>query len=103
MDVPKIAPWGSATPKVAPGLQIKAFASGLKNPRSLYVLPNGDVLVVETDGPPAPIYRPKEFVMNWVEKRAHSNTKAGMRIVLYRDANGDGVPESSSVFLDHLL
>ncbi len=102
MNVPKAVGWNGATPTVAAGLQIKALASGLKNPRSLYVLPNGDVLVVETDGPPGPVNRPKEFIMNWIEKQAHSNTKAGNRILLIRDADGDGVPETQTVFLDHL-
>jgi glucose/arabinose dehydrogenase len=83
-------------------LKVQPFATGLANPRSLYVLPNGDVLVVETGGPPAPVSRPKELVMNWVEKMAHSRTKPGQRILLFRDLNGDGVPDQSSVFLDHL-
>ncbi len=104
MLVPKAVGWAAgATPTVAPGLQIKALASGLKNPRSLYVLPNGDILVAETDGPkPPPPNRPKEFVMNWIEKQAHSSTKAGNRILLLRDADGDGVPELKTVFIDHL-
>jgi glucose/arabinose dehydrogenase len=102
MKVAKVVPWNNATPTVAPGLKITALAKGLKNPRSLYVLPNGDVLVVESDGPPAPVNRPKEFVMNWVEKQAHSRVKAGNRILLFRDANGDGVFETQTVFLDHL-
>jgi hypothetical protein len=102
MHVAKITPWGKARPAVASGLQIKALATGLKNPRSLYVLPNGDILVVETEGPPPPVNRPKEFVMNWIEKMAHSSSKAGNRIVLLRDADGDGVPEMQTVFLDHL-
>jgi glucose/arabinose dehydrogenase len=102
MHVAKIAPWGDATPTVPAGLQVKALATGLKNPRSLYVLPNGDILVVETDGPKAPINRPKEFVMNWIEKMAHSSTKAGNRILLFRDADGDGTPELKTVFIDHL-
>ena len=74
----------------------------MANPRSLYVLPNGDVLVVETGGPPAPVSRPKEIVMNWVETMAHSRTKPGQRILLFRDTNGDGLPEQKTVFLDHL-
>ena len=103
MHVPKVVGWGQATPTVAPGLQIRALATGLKNPRSLYVLPNGDILVAETDGPaPPPVNRPKEFVMNWVEKQAHSSVKAGNRILLLRDADGDGVPELKTVFIDHL-
>ena len=102
MRIAKIIGWGTAVPTVPAGLQVKALATGLKNPRSLYVLPNGDVLVVESDGPPAPIRRPKEFIMNWIEKEAHSSTKAGQRILLLRDADGDGAPELKTVFLDHL-
>jgi hypothetical protein len=52
MRVPKIVGWGGATPTVPAGMKVTALASGLKNPRSLYVLPNGDVLVVEADGRP---------------------------------------------------
>ncbi len=70
---------------VAPGLKVQAFATGLANPRSLYVLPNDDVLVVETGGPPASISRPKDLVMNWVEAKTHSSTKPGQRILLFRD------------------
>jgi glucose/arabinose dehydrogenase len=103
MRVAKIAPWGSAVPTVPAGLQIKALASGLKSPRSVYVLPNGDILVVESGGPAAPpISRPKEFIMGLVETRAHSPTKPGNRILLLRDADGDGVPEVQTVFIDHL-
>ncbi|HEY1559562.1 MAG TPA: sorbosone dehydrogenase family protein [Caulobacteraceae bacterium] len=101
MHVPKITPWGTATPTVAAGLQIQALATGLKNPRSLYVLPNGDVLVAETDGPKAPINRPKEFVMNLIEKQAHSATKAGNRILLIR-MGPDGRAAPPTVFIDHL-
>jgi hypothetical protein len=102
MHVAKVVGWKGATPTVVPGLKVQAFATGLANPRSLYVLPNGDVLVVETGGPPAPVSRPKELVMNWVEKMAHSRTTPGQRILLFRDANGDGVPEMHTVFMDHL-
>jgi glucose/arabinose dehydrogenase len=94
--------WGNLTPKVANGLKVTAFAKNLKNPRSVYVLPNGDVLVAETDGPEEPIQRPKEFVMNWIEHQAHSSVKAGQRILLLRDTNGDGVADMKTVFIDHL-
>ncbi len=102
MHVAKVVGWNGATPSVPAGLRVQAFASGLKNPRSLYVLPNGDVLVVETGGPPAPVSRPKELVMKWVEKMAHSRTKPGQRILLFRDTDGDGMPDQQSVFIDHL-
>jgi hypothetical protein len=102
MHVVKNVGWGDGAPKAASGLKVAAFARNLKNPRSLYVLPNGDVLVAETDGPPGPVNRPKEFVMNWIEQQAHSSVKAGMRILLFRDTNGDGIPDTQTVFLDHL-
>jgi glucose/arabinose dehydrogenase len=102
MHVAKVIGWNGAIPTAAPGLKVQAFATGLANPRSLYVLPNGDVLVVETGGPPGPVSRPKEFVMNWVEKMAHSRTKPGQRILLFRATHGDGVPDVKTVFLDHL-
>ena len=102
MHTVKIVGWNGAMPSVAPGLKVQPFATGLANPRSLYVLPNGDVLVVETGGPPAPVSRPKEFVMNWMEKATHSHTKPGQRILLFRDTNGDGLPDKRTVLLDHL-
>ncbi len=102
MHVVKNVGWGDKTPKAAAGLAVTALARNLKNPRSVYVLPNGDVLVVESDGPPAPVNRPKEIVMNWVESQAHSSVKAGNRILLFRDTNGDGIPDAQFVFLDHL-
>jgi glucose/arabinose dehydrogenase len=96
-------PWGNAKPTVPKGLKVQLFAKDLKNPRSVYVLPNGDVLVVEPEGPTAPPpARPKEFVMNWMEQKTHSSTKAPDQILLFRDANGDGVPEFHTLFLDHL-
>jgi glucose/arabinose dehydrogenase len=102
MHVVKNVGWGNAVPKVAPGLQIGAFYKNLKNPRSLYVLPNGDVLVAETEGPSGPVNRPKEIVMSWIEKQAHSSVKAGNRILLLRDTNGDGIADQQYVFIDHL-
>jgi hypothetical protein len=102
MHVVKNIGWGSTTPKAAPGLRVAAFAKDLKNPRSVYVLPNGDILVVESDAPPGPVSRPKEFIMNWIEKQAHSSVPAGNRILLLRDTNGDGVADMQTVFIDHL-
>ncbi len=102
MHVANVTPWGDNTPKVPAGLQIKALATGLANPRSVYVLPNGDILVAETGQGGAPVNRPKEIVMNWVEKDTHSRTPPGQRILLFRDSNGDGVPELKSVFISHL-
>jgi glucose/arabinose dehydrogenase len=106
MHVAAVVGWKQGeAPTVADGLQIKALASGLQHPRSLYVLPNGDVLVVESKAPGTePIKRPKDFIMKWVESWATSGGETGEsnRITLLRDADGDGVAEVKSVFLDHL-
>jgi glucose/arabinose dehydrogenase/uncharacterized membrane protein len=102
MNVAAKANWGSDTPTVANGLQIKAFAQGLEHPRSLYVLPNGDVLVVESGGPTAPIHRPKDLIMGWIEAFIGARATAPNRITLLRDANGNGVPTLRTIFLDHL-
>src|ERR1700719_331812 len=65
MRIAKVVGWGK-NPTVPQGLQVHALATGFEHPRSLYVLPNGDVLVVETNGPKAPIHRPKDLVTAWV-------------------------------------
>jgi glucose/arabinose dehydrogenase len=105
----KLAPgigWKTGeTPKVPSDLKIAAFATGLEHPRSVYTLPNGDVLVVESISPDIePVHRPKNIIMNWMEKIVTSNgkTSGSNRITLLRDTNGDGKPELRSVFLDHL-
>jgi glucose/arabinose dehydrogenase len=106
MHIARVVGWkGNETPTVAQGLKIQALATGLEHPRSLYVLPNGDVLVVESKAPGTePVTRPKSIVMHWVESWATSGGDTGPsnRITLLRDTNGDGVPEEKSVFLDHL-
>jgi glucose/arabinose dehydrogenase len=93
------------TPVAAQGLAVNAFAQGLDHPRWLYVLPNGDVLVAETDGPVRP--QDNRGIKGWFFK--HFQRKAGSgrepspdRIVLLRDGDGDGVAETRSVFLSGL-
>ncbi|MEY9311891.1 glucose/arabinose dehydrogenase [Bradyrhizobium ottawaense] len=107
VHIARIVGWKKdETPTVAQGLQVKAFATGLQHPRFLYVLPNGDVLVAESKAPKGgAIKRPKEIVMGYIESWATSggnDTGPGNRITLLRDSNGDGVPDTQSVFLDHL-
>ena len=89
-------------PTAAPGLKVQAFATGLIHPRSVFVLPNGDVLAVESDGPHAPINRPKDYVMGIVKGMAKTGAKAPNRITILRDTNGDGIADQRAVFLDHL-
>lgn len=92
------------TPKAAAGLAVNAYASGLDHPRWLNVLPNGDVLVAETNAPPKPEDSKgiKGWIMKWVMKRAGAGVPSANRITLLRDANGDGVAETRSVFLSGL-
>jgi len=91
-------------PTAAEGLAVGAFAAGLEHPRWLYVLPNGDVLVAETNAPPKP--EDGKGVKGWFMKQTMKKAGAGVpspnRITLLRDADGDGVPETRTAFLENL-
>ena len=96
------------SPVVPAGLRVQALARDLGHPRNMTVLPNGDILVVESEGPKLePVFRPKNPIVSWVQK--HATQQAGgkspptNRITLLRDADGDGVPEVRSVLLDNLF
>ncbi|WP_242097682.1 sorbosone dehydrogenase family protein [Sphingomonas sp. CROZ-RG-20F-R02-07] len=103
MSVPQVVGWKSGeTPTVPAGMRIQAMASGLMHPRIVYPLPNGDVLVVESNGPGTEPFRPKDYIQGKVKARAGAAAKGGNRITLVRDANGDGVPELTTVLVDHL-
>ena len=88
-------------PVAADGFAVNAFARGLEHPRTVYVLPNGDVLVAETNAPPRPENAKglKGVAMNAVMKKAGAAVPSANRITLLRDADGDGVAEVRSVFL----
>jgi len=105
VDIAPARGWaGGAKPVAAPGLEVSAFATGLEHPRWVYVLPNGDVLVAETNAPE----RPEEFkgvkgrVMKKVMKRAGAAVPSANRITLVRDADRDGTPETRTAFLENL-
>jgi glucose/arabinose dehydrogenase len=102
MRVAPNVPWSQDTPIVPAGLKIQALAQGLSSPRSLFVLPNGDVLVVESGGPQPPLNRPKDAIMHWIEAFIGSRSPAPNRITLLRDTKGTGVADMRTVFLDHL-
>ena len=91
-------------PQAAAGLQVVAFARGLDHPRWLMVLPNGDVLVAESNAPAKPEGRKslRDQVMALVMKRAGAGTPSADRISLLRDADGDGVAETRSILLSGL-
>jgi glucose/arabinose dehydrogenase len=90
-------------PTPAAGLAVNAFATGLDHPRWLHVLPNGDVLVAETNAPPKQTPTTlKSIAMKFVMKKAGAAVPSPDRIRLLRDADGDGVAEFRSVLLDGL-
>ena len=90
----------AAAPKAAPGLSVTRFADGLDHPRWLYRLPNGDVLVAEATTKPSKGNDLTSLVGNRMQRAAGAFGTGPDRIVLLRDANGDGVAEQRSVFLD---
>ena len=91
------------TPTAAVGLAVEAFARDLDHPRWIYVLPNGDVLVAETNRPPREEKGLRAWVMGKVQKRAGAAMPSANRITLLRDADGDGLAETRSVFLRDLF
>jgi glucose/arabinose dehydrogenase len=98
-------------PIVPPGFHAQALATGLEHPRNVYPLPNGDVLVVESDRVgKEPVDRPKDPIRDFImglskgEPKETSGASGGLpqRITLLRDADGDGRAELRTVLLDHL-
>ncbi|MGN6329457.1 MAG: PQQ-dependent sugar dehydrogenase [Rhodanobacter sp.] len=91
-------------PVAAPDLTVQAFARDLDHPRWLYTLPNGDVLVAETNAPPRP--GDSKGIKGWIAALIMAGAGAGVssanRITLLRDVDGDGVAETRRVFLKHL-
>ena len=91
------------TPVAAPGFRVNAFATGLDHPRWLHVLPNGDVLVAESNAPPREQKSGiKAWFMRYFMKRAGAAVPSANRITLLRDADGDGVAETRTLFRSHL-
>ena len=93
-----------AKPTAASGMTVNAFATGLDHPRTLYTLPNGDVLVTEANAPPKPesSMSLKGWVTGMIMKRAGAGVPSANRISLLRDADGDGVAETKTAFLEGL-
>jgi glucose/arabinose dehydrogenase len=103
VNIAPARPWrADEAPTPAAGLEVTAFARGLEHPRWLHVLPNGDVLVAETNAQPK---RPKSLrgvVMKAAMQVAGAETPSPDRITLLRDGDGDGVAETRSVLIDGL-
>ena len=91
------------TPVAAEGLKVEAFATGLDHPRWIRVLPNGDVLVAETNSPPKPKEKGiRAYFMRKFFRKAGAATPSANRITVLRDANCDGVAETRSIILRDL-
>jgi glucose/arabinose dehydrogenase len=92
-------------PTPSQGLQVVAFADGLDHPRWLYELPNGDVLVAETNAPPKPEGKTgglRGWFQGLFQSKAGAKTPSANRVTLLRDGDGDGVAETRTVFLKDL-
>jgi glucose/arabinose dehydrogenase len=105
MNIAPAIGWPNGTkPTAATGTQVAAFAEGLDHPRWLYVLPNGDVLVAETNAPPKP--DDGKGIKGWITEKVMSRAGAGVpspnRITLLRDKDHDGIAETRTVFLENL-
>jgi glucose/arabinose dehydrogenase len=90
------------TPVAAPGLKVNAFAAGLKHPRWIHSLPNGDVLVAEALTTAGPIKTAFDYAMFSTMQRAAAVGVSPNRITRLRDADGDGVAEIRGAFLEGL-
>ena len=99
------------TPIAADGLKVNAYASGFDHPRWVYTLPNGDVLVAESNAPQkGREYNPnlsikdkvKDYVAGIFKKKAGAGVSSPNKIILLRDTNGDGIADQRTVFLDNL-
>ncbi len=103
LKMPTAKGWAQGqTPIAAPGLKVNAFAAGLKHPRWIQLLPNGDVLTAEALFLPGPIKTVFDYAMYSTMKRAAAVGVSPNRITLLRDADGDGVAESRQAFLEEL-
>lgn len=103
VNIAEVRPWqGGEKPVAARGLSVERFADGLAHPRSMLRLPNGDILVAETNSPPRPKDGIVDRVMAYLMDKAGAGVPSANRITLLRDSDGDGRAETRSTFLTGL-
>ena len=103
INVAEVVPWRAGEkPVPAKGLTVARFAEGLAHPRSMLTLPNGDILVAETNSPPRPVGGIVDRVMGYLMDKAGAGVPSANRISLLRDADGDGRAEVKTAFLTGL-
>lgn len=106
VHVAEATPWPQGTmPTAAQGLRVNEFAGKLDHPRWLHVLPNGDVLVAESNAPPKPDegFSVRGFFMDLFQSQAGAQVPSANRLSLLRDQDGDGVAETRTEFLTGLF
>lgn len=102
LKMPSAKGWDNGdTPTAAPGLTVNAFATDLKHPRWIEVLPNNDVLVAEASETPKPIKTAFDYAIYSTMKRASAVGESANRITLLRDEDRDGIAEVRKTFLEH--
>jgi glucose/arabinose dehydrogenase len=103
LKMPTARGWSEGQkPVAAPGLKVNAFATDLKHPRWIDVLPNGDVLIAESNqiaGKPRTVFH---YAMQATMRRARALGDSANRITLFRDRDGDGVAEVRETFMEGL-
>lgn len=102
MTIAEPAEWGDRRPLVPDGYAISPIATGLKIPRQTLLLPNGDILVAEGRGGNAPNLKPKDVIAGYIKAKGTSPVKGGNQLTLLRDADGDGVYETRTIFAKDL-
>jgi len=99
VNIAKAVGWSQgAAPQAPAGFTVTRFAAGLDHPRSLYVLPNGDVLAAQSASEPHKAKGFTDWVQQSLQKRAGALQPSPDNIILLRDADGDGVAETRMVF-----
>ena len=103
INIAKANPWGKGDgPVAAEGFVVERFAEGLDHPRSMFRLPNGDLLVTETNSPPRTNKGIEGWVMRNLMSKAGAGTESANRIVLLRDSDEDGKVDERFTYLENL-
>ena len=103
LKMPTAQGWAAGQkPVVAAGLKVNAFATGLKHPRWIHALDNGDVLVAEASQVAGPVRSVFGYAMQATMRRAAALGESANRITLLRDGDGDGIAESQTIFMEGL-
>jgi len=103
IHVAEVVGWGAnETPTAPAGMAVQAFARDLNHPRNLTLLPNGDVLVAESNQVAGPIRSLFSYAMQATMRRASALGESANRITLFRDTNRDGIAETRDIFMEGL-